>query len=216
MKISIILLISFIFSVFTFAQQDPDAKKILDQFSKKTKSYSAYKVDFVIETENHQNGDKSETHGNILIKGTKYRLNLNKIEIYFDGKDVYNYTPESNEVSISKPNKKKDDFFLNDPSKLFNLYTKDYKFRFIGESIDGGRGYYEIDLYPIDLDKKYSIIKLLIYKDTYELKSSKLLMKSGIHYLMKVISFNGKINSADKDFVFDIKGHKGCEVVDLR
>ena len=215
MKTIIILIISLIsFSI--FGQQDPEAKKILDQFSKKSKAYTAYKADFTILAENHQSGEKTENAGNILIKGNKYKMQINNSEIYFDGKDVYSFTRESNEVSIVKPNKNKDDNFLNDPSKLFNIYTKDYKFRLLGETTDNGRNCYEIDLYPIDLKKKYSIIKLLIDKDKLELVSAKTIMKSGVHYILKITFFNNNAAASEKDFSFDIKAHKGVEVVDMR
>ena len=215
MKAIITLVISII-SISIFAQQDPEAKKILDQFSKKSKAYSSYKANFTILAENHQSGEKTENAGSILIKGNKYKMQINNSEIYFDGKDVYSFTRESNEVSIVKPNKNKDDNFLNDPSKLFNIYTKDYKFRLLGETTDNGRNCYEIDLYPIDLNKKYSIIKLLIDKDKLELVSAKTIMKSGVHYILKITFFNNNAAASEKDFSFDIKAHKGVEVVDMR
>lgn len=212
-----ILLISLIllpcFSVFA---QDPEAKKILDKFSEKTKSYAAYSADFEIKSENHQNGESNENTGKILVKGNKYRLDINKTQVYYDGKDIYNYIPQSNEVSISKPSKKKDDSFLKDPSQLFNLYTKDYKFRLLGETTINSRNCYEIDLYPIEMHKNYSIIKLLIDKEKLELVSAKVVMKSGVHYLLTVRNFNNQAQATDKDFSFNISAYKGIEVIDLR
>jgi outer membrane lipoprotein carrier protein len=212
-----IISILFLFiSCTILAQQDPDAKKILDSFSKKTKSYSAYSAKFTIESENKQNGEKQSNTGEILIKGDKYRMNLNKTIIYYDGSNIFNYLPESNEVSIVKPDKKKDDSFFKDPSKLFNIYTKDYKFRLIGETTINDVVCYEVDLYPFDSNKKYSIIKLLIHKDKLELVKAKVIMKSGIHYILNIQTFNSTIKATDKDFVFDVKLHKDIEVVDLR
>jgi outer membrane lipoprotein carrier protein len=212
-----IFTIFLIFSyITTFSQQDPEAKKILENFSKKTKSYSAYSAKFTIESENHQNGEKQSNTGEILIKGDKYRMNLNKTIIYYDGSNIYNYIPESKEVSIAKPDKKKDDSFLKDPSKLFNIYTKDYKFRLLGETSVDSVNCYEVDLYPFDNNKKYSILKLLIDIQKLELVKAKVIMKSGIHYILNIQSFNNKIKATDKDFVFDVKAYKDIEVVDLR
>jgi outer membrane lipoprotein carrier protein len=213
-KILTILLLFFFATV--FSQQDPEAKKILDNFSKKTKSYSAYSARFTIESENHQSGEKQTNTGEILIKGDKYRMNLNKTVIYYDGSSIYNFIPESNEVSIAKPDKKKDDSFFKDPSKLFNIYTKDYKFRLLGESTINNAACYEIDLYPFDSNKKYSIIKLLIDKEKLELVKAKVIMKSGIHYILNIQSFDSTTKVTDKDFIFDVKSHKDIEVVDLR
>jgi outer membrane lipoprotein-sorting protein len=203
-------------SVTLFSQQDPEAKKILDEFSGKSKSYKAYSASYTLSTENHQNGDNTENKGTLLVKGNKYKMEINNTQIYFDGKDIYNYTKASNEVSIVKPNKKNEDLLLDDPSKLFYIYTKEYKFRYLGETTAKSRNCYEIDLYPYDLKKKYSIIKLLIDKNKLELVSAKAIMKSGVDYTISIDTFNGKAVATEKDFNFDIKTYKGIEVVDLR
>jgi hypothetical protein len=86
----------------------------------------------------------------------------------------------------------------------------------LGDVTENGRECYEVDLYPIDIKKKYSIVKLLIDKEKLELVSSKLIMRSGVHYIVNIDSFNSLLNASDQDFIFDIKAHKGIEVVDLR
>lgn len=213
-KILFFLFVSISFHV--SAQQDPEAKKILDQFSKKTKAYGAFKLGFVFITENHQTKTQTEEKGTVLIKGNKYKMEINNMEIYFDGKDIYNYLKDSKEVNIIKYKKGKDDFFLNNPSQLFTMYNKDYKYQYIGETYVKERLCYEIDLYPMDINKNYSIIKLLIDKENYVLRGAKAHMKSGIHYVIKIEWINEKADATDKDFVFDTKAHKDVEVIDMR
>jgi hypothetical protein len=212
----VLLTISFLVTTGTFSQQDPEAKRILELFSKKTKSYRAYKTDFTILSENRQNHESTKNKGKLYVKGEKYKMELDKTEIYYDGKYIYNFIPASNEVSIAKPGKNSDDIFANNPSKLFNIYVKDFKFRYLGEVTENKRNCYEVDLYPFDLKRKYSIIKLLIDKNNLELVSAKLIMKSGVDYTVKIDTFDGKIPATDADFIFNIKAHKGIEVVDLR
>ena len=203
-------------TVGSYAQQDPEAKKILEMFSKKTKSFHAYQANFTIIDENLQNKEKSENKGSVLVKGDKYKMELAKTEIYFDGQYIYNYIPASNEVSISKPEKKSDDIFTNNPSKLFNIISSDYKYRYLGNITERSRNCYEVDLYPKDIKKKYSIIKLLIDIDKLELVSAKLIMKEGVNYTVSIDTFNNQAAASEADFVFNIKAHKGIEVVDLR
>jgi outer membrane lipoprotein-sorting protein len=214
------LLVTVLFSSFaliSLAQQDPQAKKILDDFSKKTKSYKSFKADFTITADNRQNNEKTDNKGSIIMKGDKYRMKINDNEIFYDGKDIYNYSSESNEVSISKQdNSKSDETLLNDPSKLFHLYTKNYKYRYLGETKVGDANCYEIDLYPSDLKKKYSIVKMIISQDKLELKTVKLIMKSGLNYILTIDSFNNNAEAKDSDFIFNTKAHAGVEVVDLR
>lgn len=198
------------------AQQDPEAQKILDAFSKKTKSYKAYNAQFEIVYENKQNGESTENKGNITIMGNKYKMNINQTDIYFDGKNTYNYSSKSNEVSISSPKKKDEESFFNNPSRLFNLYTKEFKFRLLGEIVYKSRVCYEIDLFPKDLNKKYSIIKLLIDIENLELISAKLIMKSGVNYTLNILKFTANIAANEKDFNFDSSKYKGIEIIDLR
>ncbi len=217
MKVSLFLIsILFELPISIFCQQDPEAKKILEDFSSKSKSYSAYSALFTVVSENHQTSEKSETKGSILIKKTKYKIEINDVEIYFDGKDVYNYTKKSNEVSIAKSEKAKDDFFLNNPTKIFSIYSKEYKFQYLGDIRVNGRECYEVDLYPFDIKKKYSIIKLIIDKEKLELVSAQTKMKSGVDYTVKIEKFVSNATASDNDFIFDIKAHKNVEVVDLR
>lgn len=205
------------FVILIFAQQDPEAKKILDQFSKKHKSLSSFKANFTFNSDNKQNGNKTSDKGWVIIKGDKYKLNYLTTEMSFDGKYVYNYLIADKEVNISKPGKKKDDFFLNNPSKLFTIYSSDFKYQLLGETTIGNRNCYQVDLYPIDIEKKsYSIIKLVIDKNNYEMVSAQVKEKSGVQYTVVIDEFNSNIKATDADFVFDAGKHKGVEVIDLR
>ncbi len=211
-----ILISFFLFPTFVFGQQDPEAKRILDEFSAKTKSYKAYSATFLITSENHQNDQKSSTKGSILIEKNKYKIVIDKNEIYFDGKDVYNYTKQSNEVSIVKPEKSKDDFFLSNPVKMFTIFPKEYKFQYLGEITVNSRTCYEVDLYPKEIKRNYSIIKLIIDKEKLQLVIAQAKMKSGVDYTVNIENFNPNANATDSNFSFDTKDHKDVEVVDLR
>lgn len=210
------LLFLFNFSVTILAQQDPEAGKILERFTKKTKSLPAFHVKFTIVSENKQTEERAEVKGDILMKNEKYKLSINENVIFFDGKNVYNYYAAANEVSITLPGKSDGDNVLDNPSVLFNIYTKDYKYRLIGETIINKRNCFEIDLYPFDIKRKYSIIKMYIEKSSLELVTARISMKSGIQYTLQINVFNAKTTVTDKEFVFDVKAYKGIEVVDLR
>lgn len=198
------------------AQSDPDAQRILDNLSKKVKSLNSLKINFSLIIENHQNGENQKYKGDLLIKGEKYKVNIKKHMIFFDGKNVYNYLPDSKEVTISRPSKNDDELFYQNPLRLINSYTKKFKYRLLGESTLNKKNCYEIDLYPIDINKKYSIIKLLIDVDQNMLVGAKMIMKSGIHYMLYVDSFNTNVKALDSDFFFDTQTNKDVEVIDLR
>jgi|YNPNPStandDraft_1061719.scaffolds.fasta_scaffold01533_9 outer membrane lipoprotein-sorting protein len=196
--------------------QDPEAMQILESFSKKARNAESLKINFTFITENHQNNTTQQTKGELWMKGDKYKLVLDKTITYYDGKNLYTYMPQAKEVTISKPSDKDDDLFLKNPSKIFTLYQQNFKFRYLGQTTYNRYSCYEVDLYPFDINKKYSIIKLLIQEDEYRLVAAKMIMKSGIHYIFYVDKFDNSARLSDNEFSFDVKAYKDIEVVDLR
>lgn len=210
------------FLVFTFAvnaQNDPQATAILEQVSAKNKAYKTVDASFTITGTNSQNGEKTTQKGNLLMKGDKYMIKLPDSEIYFDGKDVYNYLPASKEVNISKPqpsNSKGEDIFISNPKDIFKIYQKDFKNKFIKESTAAGKTIYEIDLYPIDLQKKFNRIRMQVDKNTSQIISLKAFFKDGFQYAITFDKFEVNKNLPDNLFVFDKAKYPDVEVIDLR
>ena len=45
--------------------------------------------------------------GKAWMKGNLYKLNVMDVESYYDGKNIYTYMPEVQEVNIKNPNEEK-------------------------------------------------------------------------------------------------------------
>ncbi len=123
-----------------------------------------------------------------------------------------------NEVYISDPeeNNADDEFFLSNPSDLFTLYKEDFKYRLTRELSYEGNEYYEIDLFPNDLNKSYHTIKLLISKKDNRLFSAQALGKQGDNHSVILRDYQKKVSVTEGTFVFDPSLHPGVEVVDTR
>ncbi|MGE0090867.1 MAG: outer membrane lipoprotein carrier protein LolA [Bacteroidales bacterium] len=211
-----ITLIALILAVSTiFAQQDPEAKKILDNLSAKTKSYKNIQIDFKVEYVNLKDNFKNSSQGTITLQDEKYKLDFMGIESYFDGKTLYSYIIESNEVNISEPEADDSDI-LNNPKQIFTLYEKDYKYQLISESTENETSYTIVDLYPIDLNKEYSRIRLQINTSDYQLKSATIFGKDGSNYSLIVSAFKPNQAIDNKLFIFDESKYPGVEKIDLR
>ncbi|MBN2166817.1 MAG: outer membrane lipoprotein carrier protein LolA [Marinilabiliaceae bacterium] len=214
MKKTITLLSVLVFSLFTLAQESEKAKKILDEVSVKTKSYKTIKANFSFTLENIQE-EIAETHnGSIKIKGNKYTVDLMDTKTYFDGKALYTYLIDAEEVNISEPGEN-DEGGLN-PAKIFSMYESGFKFRFIGEKVESGKTLYEIDLYPENHDKPFSRIKLLINKSDLTLNYMKQVGKDGNNYIIKVNKFETNQPYNDSEFTFNKQEHPNVEVIDMR
>ena len=119
--------------------------------------------------------------GSIIIKGDKYRLTSADTTVYFDGKTMWTYVQEDNEVTITEPDSEDDNFSAILPS-VFTLYNRDFKYLYRGETTIDGTAMHEIDLFPKNLDQPYSRIKLFIAKSTEQLAIISSIGKDGVDY----------------------------------
>ncbi len=190
--------------------QDPKAKKILDELSAKTKACTTIKAEFswVIEKKDKT---KDTQVGKIQTKGAKYKLEIPGHEIYCDGKTVWDFIKDANEVQIKDMEVGGDDAI--NPSNIFTIYEKGFKYKF--ESEDATTQV--ISLFPINPDKKkFHTIKLYIDKTKKQITSVKMFMKEGTIQTYTIKTFLCSAVIPDADFVFDSKLHKGISIEDLR
>ncbi len=190
--------------------QDPKAKKILDELSTKTKACTTIKAEFSWVIEKKDKSKDSQV-GKIQTKGAKYKLEIPGHEIYCDGKTVWDYIKDANEVQIKDVEVGGDDAVS--PSNIFTIYEKGFKYKF--ESEDASTQI--ISLFPTNPDKKkFHTIKLYIDKAKKQINSVKMFMKDGTTQTYTIKTFACSAVIADTDFVFDSKAHKGISIEDLR
>jgi outer membrane lipoprotein-sorting protein len=215
MKHIIIISLLFMFISKTQAQQDPEARVILDRVAEKTKNYSTIQADFELIVENIRDKKESKSSGSIKIKGNKYYIETMGSKVFFDGKTMWSYLEDLKEVNISIPDTGKEDFVEN-PSKIFTFYNRDYKYQLVGDVKIDNVVMYEIDLFPKNLDQPYSRFKLFIHHDTDDLYKVTAVGKEGINYsaYIKNARYNEPLD--DDFFTFKPEKHKGVEINDMR
>jgi outer membrane lipoprotein-sorting protein len=218
-KTTLFLMITMLVPAFIHAQeklQDPEAKKIIDAFGEKMKKNSPMKIDFTYSFESLQTDDNFEEKGTIIIDDGKYKLNVMESLIYFDGETMWNYLPEVDEVNITEPDPTTGDEFLSNPASFFQVYNKDFKYRLLGSKTFNNNTFYEIDLYPMDLEKDYSRVKLLIEKANLQLYSAQIFFKSGDIYTLQVNNLVTNYAAPGNFYKFNVNDHPEAEVIDMR
>ena len=198
-----------------FCQQDSDARIILERVAEKTKSYKSIQADFELVIEDRKENIQTFSGGQILLKGNKYKVESMGSIVYFDGKTIWTYTEEFDEVIINEPDSL-DDHFISNPAKIFYWYNRDFKYRYVGETLVNDRKMHEIDLYPRNLDQPYSRFKIFIDVDKDILSTIKVSGKDGIDYLISVKNYITNNELDDSIFTFDESKHKKAEIIDLR
>lgn len=212
----IILLLLALAPVSMMAQDNAEATKAVANFSKKMQDVKSINATFTFTLENRQEKISDTHQGKIIAKGNKYLLEMMGMEMYFDGQTKWQYIKEANEVTISTHNASGDGGFLDDPSKLFKDYDKNFKSKFIGEQKTKNRTIYELDFYPKDLNLPYSSVKLQFDKNSLEPVLIRYQGKDGNNYIIKVKTFKSNLPVRDERFKFEPQKHKGIEVIDIR
>jgi outer membrane lipoprotein-sorting protein len=191
--------------------QDPKAKVILDDISKTTKSYKTITTDYSLIITNKDKKQTDKQTGKIQVKGTKFRLEIPGNSILCDGKTVWTFNKEANEVSIKNYEPSADDAL--DPTKIFTMYENGYKYKFDKEEA----GLTIINLYPSvkPEKKKFHTIKLYVDKPKKQVKKMIMLMKDGGTQTYELKTLTPNLDILENQFVFDSKACK-CEVIDER
>ncbi|MBN2486332.1 MAG: outer membrane lipoprotein carrier protein LolA [Bacteroidales bacterium] len=197
------------------ALQDPAAKEILDRVSNKMLSYQTIMADFELVINNRVDKLQSKSRGAVQIKGNKYYMESMGSMVFFNGKTLWSYMPDINEVTVSEPDSIEGDF-IDNPALIFTFYNRDFKYRLIGEARIENRWMYEIDLFPKNLDQPYSRFKVFIDKEKEEIYMLKAIGKDGIDYTIFLINLRYNLPINDSKFTFKTSEYPKVEVIDMR
>ena len=212
MKKLIALALTTIFALNINAQEDTQAKTILDNLSKKTKAFTSIKADFQFTVSNKKDGVNETQEGSIQLKGNKYNLSIKGQNVISDGTTIWTYIKESEEVHINNLSEDENDGTFS-PNKLFTLYETGFKYKFVEEK----NNIYTINLYPKDASaKSFHRIALFIDKLKNEIKEVKVYGKDGSEMTYKIKVFTTNTALPDSLFTFDKTKHPKVEVIDLR
>lgn len=210
-KLILAAIVSAITFNLAFAQYDEKALAILESMSKKYQAMPAFNASFKYVLNNPTEKLNETFEGKIVVKSDKYKLEMEGQEIINNGKTVWTYLKELNEVNISNYSPEEQDISLNN---IFGLYKKGYKYLFM-EQIEGGK-YDVVDLVPEDKSSSYFKIRLTIGAKDRILKSFMVFDKNGNRFLYEIITFKEDATITDKFFTFDASKYPGVEVLDFR
>jgi outer membrane lipoprotein carrier protein len=197
----------------SFAQYDAHALQTLEAMSKKYKAFTSFEANITSNMTNEVEGVKEEFKGKITVKGDKFRLVMDDQEIINNGVTVWTYLPSAKEVNIDNYDPSTEDI---NPSKIYEIYKKGFKYLFIGDKTENGILCEEIDLVPEKKDAQFFKIKMIISKKDKSIQSWTMFDKSGNKYKYSISKFTPNVNVADTFFSFDAKKYPGVEVIDLR
>jgi outer membrane lipoprotein-sorting protein len=189
--------------------KDPKAIALLEEVSAKAKASKSIKVDFSFTMENTKAKINEEKTGSLLVSGDKYKMSAAGQTIMCDGKTVWTYIKESNEVQVNALEAQDD---AMTPSKLLTSYNSNYKSKII-KSTDPAIE--SIELIPNTI-KNITKAILGVDKAKKQVTSFKLFDKSGNIFTYKIKTYQTNTPVTTADFSFDAAKFPGVEVIDMR
>lgn len=213
MKNLVLVCLTLILAITASAQYDPKALEILDAMSKRFKSIQSFEANFAYTLTNDVEKVNEEFKGKIAVKGDKFRMILPEQEVINNGATVWTYLPDAKEVNIDNYDPSSDDV---NPSKIYDLYKKNFKYLYLQDKVEGGVMCEEIDLVPEKKEAQFFKIKMFINKKSKNIQSWVMFDKGGNRYKYSITKFTPDANIEDTYFAFDPKKYPGVEVIDLR
>ena len=205
MKIKNIIIIICFSIAFTGIAQNP-GKALLNDVSEKVKSYNNIALDFKFVLENTSENIKKETKGDVVMQGENYRLNIFGVTRIFDGKTLYNISPEDEEITISSESEDEEDAIT--PSKMLSFYEDGYMYAMDIEQNIKGRKIQYVKLTQIDSDSEINYILLGVDTQTKHIYNLIQVGKNGTKTILTVNSFRTNEPLSKTLFTFDADKYK--------
>ena len=192
--------------------KDTKAIALLDEVSVKTKSWKSIRADFTYTMENKQAKINELKTGTLTLSGDKYKLKTAGQEVICDGKTIWTYLKESNEVQINDLDNKDESLT---PSKLLSSYNASYKSKILKDKSPTDPNETTIELIP-NVIKNFTKAILVVDKIKKQVKIFILYDKNGNIFTYKITKYQTDLPVTASDFTFDKTKFPGVEVIDMR
>ena len=148
---SIFTVVTCLFAFGLFAQSNKEAAALLQEVKAKTESYKTQQISFTNQIDaptGKPDGSRSsrETSGKALVKGERFRAELDGIIIMFDGQVTYMIYPDDEEINVM--DKDDDEGVALTPSSILAEYEKGYSYALAGKETVNGKTIQYIRLKP--------------------------------------------------------------------
>lgn len=200
MKRLSLIILAILLATGLYAQNAAQARKILDKTAAIVGRKGGASANFSM------SGKAGNTSGTISIKGTKFNARTPQAIVWYDGKTLWTYMKNNQEVNVSTPTKASQ--ISMNPYTFINVYKSGYKLSM--KNVSGG---WQIHLTATNNARTIREMYITIGKNYYP-KTIKMRQSNG-WTTINVSNFKAK-NLSDATFRFNAKDFPHAEVIDLR
>ena len=213
MKKSIFIISLLFIAVTLFAQDSSESRKIVDKTYNNYISSDVIRLSFVFTTLEDATEYDSQK-GKASIKGNKFHLEMDDMDVWFDGKTQWVLMKSIDEVNISNPSE--NELASISPLALLGVYKDGYILTAPKSNNIKGKTVTQIDMEPLNGKKDFKAITVYIEKTTGRLAQAHFTMSNNIQTKIEIIDYNDNYKFSDNDFIFDKTQFPNVEIVDLR
>ncbi len=189
------------------------ATELLKKASARIKGFTTIEVDFTYTMENTQMNINETMKGKVFSKGDKYRMTIDDNIFISDGRTVWNYISELDEIHINTVANMEGGLT---PTALLANFENEYRGKFIKQENHRGRTVDIVDLVPKTSQSfyKYRLAldardQNLVYTIAYD--------RNGGTYTYNIDTFRTNQPIPDSRFVFNRADFPArAEVIDMR
>jgi outer membrane lipoprotein-sorting protein len=196
------------------AQSSAEARKILDKFYETYEQSQGVAFSFEITTIDANGVRYRPQQGEAMMKGDKFKLDMNTVIIWFDGKTQWVLLKDVGEVNISTPSAK--EVAYTSPLALLRLYKSGYTLKKPISVTVNGKSAYVIEMVPTTSHSDFKQLSVAVDKKTHTILQIKTTLKNDQTSIIDIKNYNDNHNFPDSVFVFDKADYPDVEVVDLR
>jgi len=208
LSFSLVLLMIFLFCSGVFAIT---SEKLAAQVEEKYRSFKDLSMNFTKTLKSEIFETEKKTKGKMYLKNPdKFRIETKEEIIVTDGKFLWNYSEENEQVLKSRLDRSKNIF---KPNQYLSNFRKEYKAKSTGEEKIDKTECHKLVLTPKEEDS--FITKMTIWIDQKNLLAKKLEYQDSNDNEITLIFDKIKTNQGIKDSKFVFKAPKGVEELDL-
>ena len=176
---------------------------LVESLAQKMTGYKNYRIEF------------SDLSGKIIVSGACYRVEINDYEVYCDGKNLYTYNTNEDEVTIEKADPT-DPSPLTNPARFFESGIKNFQCIYKGTETKNAKTVERVELLPSKLQAN-GCKSILLEVDKSSLPVSIEYRTEGAAPITIAIQKVVPLTDISSDtFVFNRKEHPEVEVIDFR
>jgi len=198
----------------SFSQNDAKALAVLNKASEAYHKACGVKAGFTLNVLGFGGKVKDNLTGSIRLKGSKFKLEVEEMITWFDGKNQWVYLTHNSEVNLSNPSE--EELLMVNPVNVFQLYKHGYTCKWLGEKTEGGKTVLKISLSPKNKNEALQSIVVSFDKTNYRPVTINITNKDKSGSRISIPTYLTGQTYADSLFVFQQKNYPNTEVIDLR